>query len=131
GLEVAMHVAPLVPIALGKSVREAATRAKVAIPFADKREPSLLVLAPGDRAPRPAPRALVSGRAVDGHAGFDAGFAWANAADRTQLLGWIEATGAREVYVTGACAASVAGALGARGRVLGPPTQMTMFGDAR
>jgi putative mRNA 3-end processing factor len=73
------------------------------------------------------PSALVSGRALDGHGGFDAGFAWPHAADRAQLLAWIEATGARDVVVTGACAEAIAAALGPRARVLGPPEQMTLF----
>jgi len=71
--------------------------------------------------------ALVSARAVDGVAGYDAGFGWAAAADRAQLLGWIEATGAREVFVTGACAEAIAGAVGARARIIGPPHQMPLF----
>jgi putative mRNA 3-end processing factor len=83
-----------------------------------------LVRALGDR---PFSTALVSGRAIDGTAGCDAGFAWATAADRAQLLGWIEATGAREILVTGACAEPVAAALGARARVIGPPQQMSLF----
>ena len=71
--------------------------------------------------------ALVSGRALDGHAGCDAGFVWAAAADRAQLLAWIEATGARDVFVTGACAEAIAGALGGRARMIGPPHQMSLF----
>lgn len=71
--------------------------------------------------------ALVSARAVAGSDGYDAGFAWAAAADRAQLLAWIEATGAREVFVTGACAESIVAALGARARLIGPPHQMSLF----
>lgn len=78
----------------------------------------------GDRA---IATALVSARAIAGTAGYDAGFAWAAAADRTQLLGWIEATSARDVFVTGACAEPIAAALGARARVIGPPRQMPLF----
>lgn len=73
------------------------------------------------------PSALVSGRAIDGHAGFDAGFAWPHAADRKQLLAWIESTGAREIYVTGACAEPIVAAIGRRAKTLGPPQQMTLF----
>jgi hypothetical protein len=76
---------------------------------------------------RPAATALVSARAIEGTAGCDAGFAWASAADRAQLLAWIEATGARDVFVTGACADAIVGALGARARVIGPPHQMPLF----
>jgi hypothetical protein len=78
----------------------------------------------------PLATALVSARAAPGMAGAtgdDAGFAWAQAADRTQLLGWIEATGAREVFVTGACAEAIVAALGARARLIGPPHQMLLF----
>lgn len=71
--------------------------------------------------------ALVSARAVEGATGYDAGFVWATAADRPQLLGWIEATSARSVFVTGACAESIVAALGGRARVVGPPQQMPLF----
>lgn len=54
-------------------------------------------------------------------------FAWSNAADRAQLLGWIETTSARDIYVTGACSESIAAHLGPRARVIGPPQQMTLF----
>lgn len=52
---------------------------------------------------------------------------WRNAADRAELLAWIEATTAREVFVTGACAEDIAQALGPRAKIIGPPTQMTLF----
>jgi hypothetical protein len=83
---------------------------------------------PGDRpGNRSFATALVSTRALAGTAGYDAGFVWAAAADRAQLLGWIEETGAREVFVTGACAESIVAALGASARVIGPPQQMPLF----
>ncbi len=75
---------------------------------------------------RPHVTALVSARALDG-AADPAAFAWANAADRAQLLGWIEATKAREVFVTGACSEAIVAALGARGKLIGPPHQMQLF----
>ena len=71
--------------------------------------------------------ALLSGRALDGTDGTDVAFAWSNAADRQQLLEWIESTSAREVFVTGTCAEAIASVLGPRGRVIGPPHQMTLF----
>jgi hypothetical protein len=71
--------------------------------------------------------ALVSARARAGAAGYAIGFAWAAAADRAQLLAWIEATGARDIYVTGACAEAVVAALGPRARMIGPPQQMPLF----
>ena len=98
------------------------------------REPRAIVWLDADRAglarslgDRPATIALVSARAHDGADAYDAGFAWASAADHGQLLGWIEATGAREVFVTGACAEAIVAALGGRARVMGPPQQMTLF----
>jgi putative mRNA 3-end processing factor len=77
----------------------------------------------GDRARHVA---HVSGHAVDAPAST-AAFAWSSAADRRELLPWIEATGARTVFVTGAGAESVAAALGPRARALGPPRQMALF----
>jgi hypothetical protein len=71
--------------------------------------------------------ALVSGRAIEGSAGYDAAFVWATAADRTQLLTWIEAAGARAVFVTGPCADAIAAAVGPHARVIGPPQQMALF----
>ena len=98
------------------------------------REPRAIVWLDADRASlarslgdRPAATALVSARALAGASGYDAAMVWASAADRAQLLGWIEATGARDVFVTGACAESIVAALGARARVIGPPQQMSLF----
>jgi hypothetical protein len=79
---------------------------------------------------RPIVTALVSARARAGAAGYTTGFAWASAADRAQLLGWIEATGARDIYVTGAGAEPIVAALGPRARVIGPPQQMMLFPEA-
>ncbi len=76
---------------------------------------------------RPAATALISARALDGTTGYDTGFPWASAADRAQLLAWIEATGARDVFVTGPCADAIVAALGGRARVIGPPHQMPLF----
>ncbi|HEX4419588.1 MAG TPA: hypothetical protein VH165_16860 [Kofleriaceae bacterium] len=98
------------------------------------REPRAIVWLDGDRAglartlgDRSHVAALVSARARAGAAGYAAGFAWAAAADRAQLLGWIEATGARDIYVTGACAEPIVAALGPRARMIGPPHQMPLF----
>lgn len=76
---------------------------------------------------RPFATALASGRALDAIAGYDASFAWAAAADRAQLLAWIEATSARDIFVTGACAEAIVAALGGRARIIGPPQQMALF----
>jgi hypothetical protein len=98
------------------------------------REPRTVVWLAADRGglaralvDRPHTTALVSGRALEGRGTCDAGFVWANAAGRTQLLEWIETTSAREVFVTGAGAEAIAGALGPRARIIGPPHQMTLF----
>lgn len=98
------------------------------------REPRAIVWLDGDRAGlakalgnRPFATALVSARAAAGSAGYDAGFAWASAADRVQLLAWIEATAARDVFVTGRCAEAIVAAVGGRARIIGPPHQMSLF----
>jgi hypothetical protein len=98
------------------------------------REPRAIVWLDADRAglarslgDHPAVTALVSARALDGADGYDTGVPWASAADHAQLLGWIEATGARDVFVTGACAEAIVAALGARARIIGPPHQMSLF----
>lgn len=78
-------------------------------------------------ADHPHATALVSGRALDGARATDAAFAWSHAAGRAELLAWIEATRAKEIAVTGACAEAIAAALGPRARVIGPPHQMTLF----
>lgn len=124
-LEIALRLGPHVRLAASRRVRDAASRSKLAIEW--KKDGATLVTM-ADRAPVDRPSALVAARAIAGHAGHAAGFAWSNAADRKQLLGWIEGTGAREVFVTGACAESIVLALGAaRARILGPPTQMTLL----
>ena len=71
--------------------------------------------------------ALVSGRALELPGGWDAGFAWPFIAGRDQLLGWIEQSRAKDVFVTGACAEAIVDKLGPRARVLGPPHQMALF----
>ena len=71
--------------------------------------------------------ALVSPRVLDAPRGFNVGFAWPFYADRAELLGWIAATGARAVYVTGTYADAVAAAVGTRAAVLGPPRQIELF----
>jgi hypothetical protein len=74
--------------------------------------------------------ARVSGHVLDEDARADVAFAWSHAADRAQLLAWIESTTAREVFVTGECAEPIARALGPRARVIGPPHQMALFPEA-
>jgi putative mRNA 3-end processing factor len=137
GLEVASRLAADgIAIAGARALRDAAQRIADLVPAiaAPGREPRTIVWLDADReglvrslGDRPFATALVSARAAGGFAGSDAGFAWATAADRPQLLGWIESTGAREVFVTGACAESIVAALGPRARVIGPPHQMSLF----
>lgn len=141
GLEVASRLAAEgIAVAGGRTLREAGQRIPDVAPAitAPGREPRAVVWLDADReglarglGERAFATALVSARASSGVTGsdgrYDAGFAWASAADRAQLLGWIEATGAREVFVTGACAEAIVGALGARARIIGPPHQMSLF----
>jgi putative mRNA 3-end processing factor len=145
--EAGQRIADLVPspqiigetIAIGRTIAPrppVAPDAGSGIPAipAPGREPRAIVWLDADHAglarslgDRPFTTALVSARAIAGSAGYDAGFPWAAAADHAQLLGWIEATSAREVFVTGACAEAIAAAVGARARVVGPPHQMLLF----
>ena len=137
GLEIAAKLADHVPLAGSKTLREAAQRLANLETLPELRaagkEPRLLIRVASDKATIPAKSvsALVSGRALDGHAGFTTGFAWPFAAGRAHLLAWIEQTRAKDVFVTGACAETIAGVLGKRARVLGPPHQMTLsLGEA-
>ncbi len=130
-------LAPILrPIAAREIAAIASRVAKIARFVAPPRTPRVYVCVDGDRAGAieaagaRATTALVSGRAVEGADGCDAAFAWAGAAGRAELLGWIEATGAREIYVTGPCARAIVQALGPRARVLGPPQQMHLFEGA-
>jgi len=133
GLEVATVLGQAgIALAGSRSIRELARRALEAgepapAISAPGREPRATVWVEGDRALLlrtlvDRPHALVSGM-VDG----ELTFAWSNAADRPQLLAWIESTSARDIYITGACAESIAAELGPRARVIGPPQQMTLF----
>jgi len=138
GLEVAARLgADGLALAGSRALRDAAQRLEHLETLPELRapgkEPRLLIKVASDRAALPPKSitALVSGRAVDGHAGFAAGFAWPFAAGRAQLLAWIEQTRAKDVFLTGACAETIAAALGKRARVLGPPHQMTLsLGEA-
>lgn len=58
----------------------------------------------------------------------EATFAWSSSAGKLELMEWIEATGARHVYLTGPGAAKLAEVLGPRARVIGPPQQMSLAG---
>ena len=149
GLELAACLAREgLAVAGSRAVRDAALRlasasADLEVPTirAPGREPGVVIRLESDRARR-APHAgasaspdatarsataLISGRALDPHPTWDAGFAWPFAAGREQLLAWIEQTRAKDVFVTGACAEAIVRAVGARARLLGPPRQMALF----
>ncbi len=139
GLEVAVRLgAEGIGVAAGRPIRDAALRigALTSLPALGMpgKEPRAVVWLDADRlgvaralGDRARATALVSGRALDDPDTTDAAFAWTSAADRVQLLSWIESTSAREVFVTGACAEAIATALGGRARVIGPPHQMALF----
>jgi putative mRNA 3-end processing factor len=135
GLEVArsLHVAG-VAVSAARAIRDAATRGALPAIGTVGKEPRAVIWLDADHAGLKKAiagnrfeTALVSGRVVDGAAGYDAAFAWATAADRGQLLAWIEAANARAVFVTGACADAIAAAIGPHARVIGPPQQMALF----
>jgi putative mRNA 3-end processing factor len=78
--------------------------------------------------------ALVSGRAVAREeiatCEADEGFAWSNEADFGELCAFLDACGARRVYLTGRYAERMADAITSAkrpARRLGPPRQMSLF----
>lgn len=134
GLEVAARLVHAdVPVAGSKSLRDAAAIVGDSAPSlrAPGKEPAVILRAESDRlklaSAANAVTALVSARAVDSPPGWHASFPWPFVASRDQLLGWIEQSRAKHVFVTGACAESIAATVGARATVLGPPQQMALF----
>lgn len=134
GLEVAARLAHAgVPIAGSKSLRDAAAIVGDSAPVvrAPGKEPAVIIRAEADRlklaSAANAVSAWVSARAVTSPSDYHASFPWPFVASRDQLLAWIEQTRAKHVFVTGACAESIAATLGARATVLGPPQQMALF----
>ena len=142
GLELAARlVAAGLSVAGSRSLRDAAAVLGDSSIRAPGKDSSVLIRVEGDRvktSPPNATAALVSARALDPSPGpewsaadsrppWDARFAWPFVAGRDQLLGWIEQTRAKHVFVTGACAESIAEAVGPHARVLGPPRQMALF----
>lgn len=78
--------------------------------------------------------ALVSGAAIDAEIvaaiGADIGIAWSNQADHDELIAYIDACGASQVYLTGTYAEKLAETLDCAARpvrALGPPRQMNLF----
>jgi hypothetical protein len=86
--------------------------------------------APAAITDRPHATALVSGRPIGESSATEIAFTWPHAADRPSLLAWIEETRAKEIFVTGECAAQIVAALGDKARVLGPPQQLSLFSEA-
>jgi putative mRNA 3-end processing factor len=136
GIEVATRlVAEDLVVAGSRTLRDAALRigslAKIPAIRSPGKEPATTIRLETDRVKladgAKAVTALVSGRALDSQSGWDAGFAWPFVAGRAQLLGWIEQSRAKDVFVTGACAEAIVDKLGPRARVLGPPHQMALF----
>lgn len=139
GLELAVTLAAHgLPIAAARTIRDAALRVhdRPSLPpiSTPGKEPRVVIWPDRDHggllralAGKRFSTALASGRAVEGATGYDAGFVWANAADRKALLAWIQSANARDVFVTGPCADTIAEALGPRARVVGPPRQMALF----
>lgn len=88
----------------------------------------------GELGKRPLSVGWVSGEAHQAAAvataRVDRGFAWASCADRAQLLSWIEATSAKQIFVTGRCAPEIVAHLGKGASVLGPPVQMGLFSES-
>src|SRR5262249_28207963 len=141
GLEVATHLAAAnIAIIGSRTLRDAARRLAALEPGPAIVEPkaarkgqdvAIRVAADPVKAPGRLRAALLARRAiaVPEPAGFAAKFAWPFAAGRAQLLAWIEQVKASHVFVTGACAQTIARAVGKRARVLGPPEQMPLFED--
>jgi len=119
-------------------------RAGVALPAVRRAAPASLkagrvVIWPAARRDRLPPLppgsriALVSGEAACPAAaervGADVGIAWSNCADYSDLLAYIESTGAREIYLTGRHSVELAQQLDGDRRVrpLGPPTQLSLL----
>jgi hypothetical protein len=71
--------------------------------------------------------ALLSGRPIGDSQATETHFPWTHAADRPSLLAWIEATRAKEIFVTGTAADAIVKALGDKAKYLGPPQQMSLF----
>lgn len=132
GIEVARALGSQVAVSGGPSVKKAMAAVGMKPPL-DARAPRAVVATAGERAgivkaAKATTCALVGWRAVHGiPSGYDAAFPWTNAASMPALLEWIRATGASEIFVTGAAAEGVAAALGPRARVIGPPRQMMLF----
>ena len=149
GLDVATHLAKAgLDVWGARQIHHAARRlARAGITLPPVRRFSKTSLKPGrtlvwptalvDRLPPLPPGsrvALVSGEAVMpesvARVGAEVGFAWSNCADHDDLIEYIDATGAREVFLTGRHNEELARALDGRKRrvkPLGPPKQLSLL----
>ncbi len=88
----------------------------------------------GARMPEPAPKGSVLVKVEGDRTKLPEGAAvqrvtarsWPFVASDRELLAWIEQTRAKQVFVTGAGAERIVGAIGLRAKRLGPPTQMSL-----
>lgn len=143
GIEVAEHLAAVgLTVTASRTIRDAAQRARAhgVMASTDFRAPGREILPiirlDTDRVKLAnsahGVAALVSIRAAQGegtNSGWDAAFAWPFVATQKQLLHWIEQSRAKHIFLTGDNADAIAGELGPRARVLGPPRQMALFGS--
>ena len=114
GIEILTWLRSLgIEVAATRPLREASTAVGLAEPAA---KGSVLVRLEGDRMKPPAGAAVqrITART------------WPFVASDRELLAWIEQTRAKQVFVTGAGAERIVGAIGIRAKRLGPPTQMSL-----
>ena len=122
GLEVARCLASELELAASRAIREALVRVHAlgASAPAELRTLQLATIGKNVRTaivlPKPGLERLGAHTSLP---------AWPNTASRDELLAWIEATRAKEIYVTGLGSEEIAKAVG--GKVLGPPQQMTLW----
>lgn len=114
GIEIITWLRTLgVEVSATRALREAMLAAQL-----DEPAPKgpVLVKVEGDRTKLPAGAAVQRVNARN----------WPFVASDRELLAWIEQTRAKQVFVTGAGAERIAGAIGLRAKRLGPPTQMSL-----
>lgn len=127
GLEVAAHLAAAkVELAASRAIRESMQRAHSLHASAPPALRDVQLASPGKHVRATIWLARESTAKLGTHT---TQAAWSNTASREELLAWIEATRAKEIYVTGDAAEDIAKATGAK--VIGPPKQMTLFEQVR
>jgi putative mRNA 3-end processing factor len=120
GLEVAAQFSE--PLAASRAIREALQRVHELGASAPAALRGVQVGSPGKQ---PRPTVWLARESVAKLGAHSVQPAWSNVASRDELLAWIEATRAKEIYVTGDAAEDIAKAVGAK--VIGPPMQMTLW----